>query len=179
MRVSCCWLFFLNHDAMSIGISVVTDPSDLPRDSHSWPSSRDKETIAFNFTGHIYQRRTPNRSKLIAKILVQRLKIIRQRHLSPALAVQDHHAIVDVLHIRRLHKRMLQILMSRIEWVVNAERTPCLREKSIDGQVAIDSFSAIHSSLSLLVDDSSSSWSTGKKAGNYRFVVVGADIDAD
>ena len=76
--------------------------------------------------------------QLVAEVAVERLEVRRQLDGREALAVGGDVAVVDVHHVRRLDEGVLQVLVRRIERVVDLERAAALGERAVDGDVALE-----------------------------------------
>src|SRR6266849_154145 len=114
-------LLLLYRYAMSVGVLIVTGPSNLPRDSHAGLSTADDKLIVTYFIGNINRRVLTNASQLIPKVLVQRFKPIRQLDYGAPASIQFDYAIVDIFHVRRFDERMAQIFRIRMQRMINLE----------------------------------------------------------
>src|SRR5437764_3844201 len=76
--------------------------------------------------------------KLVTEILIQGAEIIWHGHHRFTLFIQGHGAVIDVLHVRRLNKGVVEVLVSRIQGVIDLERAATLSEIAIYLNVAAE-----------------------------------------
>src|SRR5580700_11937985 len=76
--------------------------------------------------------------ELVTEISIERLEPIWQSDGCQARAVRRDVAVIDVLHVRRLHERMIEVLICRIERVVDLERTTGFGKVSVDIDIALE-----------------------------------------
>ena len=106
---------------MSLGIGIVADTGHLPRNLQTRRAACDLEAVVLDLLGDVEGRKSTNRRQLVAKVLVQRLKVVGKLHNGLACSIQDDVAVVDVHHIRRLDEGVAQGAVLGIERVINGE----------------------------------------------------------
>jgi hypothetical protein len=87
--------------------------------------------MVFNLTGNGGLRKLTDNGELISEIPIQGLKPFGQIDHRDSFAVSGHIAIVDIHHVRRFDERMIEVLVGRIEWVVDLEGTAGLSEVTV------------------------------------------------
>jgi hypothetical protein len=102
----------------------------LPRDFHVRLVRLDRESLLGNLASHDGSRELADHGELIAEITVQRLKPIGELNHGIAVPVSDDIAVVDVHHVGRFDKRVIEVLVRRIEWVIDLERPTGLGDRS-------------------------------------------------
>src|SRR5437879_5837883 len=90
------WFLLFDRNAVSVGVFVVPNTSDLPRHSHAGFPSSDYELVAVNFFGHVDWRMFPDASQLIPKVLVECFKPIRQLNDGQSSIIERSNPVVDV-----------------------------------------------------------------------------------
>src|SRR5437899_2861956 len=78
--------------------------------------------IAGDFLRDVKRGILPNRRKLVSEILIQSLKPIRERDNGLTVRSEDDDAIIDILHVRALDEGVIEVLVGRIERMINLER---------------------------------------------------------
>src|SRR5580700_3956518 len=125
-------------NAMRVSPCVLADARDLPRDFNVRFVGLDRELVVGHFAGHNGLSELPYDRELIAKIAVQGFEPFWKGDDSVPLGVGDYVAVVDVHHVGRLHKRVIEVLVRRIERMVDLERTAILGKIPIDIHVSVE-----------------------------------------
>lgn len=122
---------------MRVGIGVLANAGDLPRDFHARLATRDLEAIVLDFLSDVDRRESSDRGELIAEVAVERAEPLRQIH--PCLAVRIQHgvAVVDIHRVRRLDEAVVKVLVGRIERVIDLEGTAGFGKVALDCDIAI------------------------------------------
>src|SRR5947207_2573371 len=114
---------------MSVGPGVLPNTGHLPGDLHARFAAANLEVISGNFFCDVkIGARCANCSELITEVAVELAEPLRQGDGDFALSVGGYRAVIDILHVRRLDERVVEIFVSRIERVVYLERTTGLRK---------------------------------------------------
>jgi hypothetical protein len=71
-----------------------------------------------------------DRGQLIAEIFVQRVKPLRHSHNGFAITIECRNTVVDVLHVWRFDERVIEVLVARIQRMVDLERSSLFGEIS-------------------------------------------------
>src|SRR6202041_1237204 len=127
-----------DRNAMRVSPVVLGDARALPRDLNVRFVGLDRELVVGHFVGHNGLSELAYDRELIAKIAVEGFEPFRKGDESVALGVGDYVAVVDVHHVGRLHKRVIEVFVRRIERMVDLERTAILREIPIDIHVSVE-----------------------------------------
>jgi hypothetical protein len=69
---------------------------------------------------------------LVAEITIQGFKVIGQRYRCRAVFIGDHIAVVNVHHVGGFDEGVVEILVRRIERVVDLERATAFADASAD-----------------------------------------------
>jgi hypothetical protein len=112
--------FHLN--AMRAGPGVLADSGDLPRNLDAWLIRFDGETAIRHFLRDDSLRELADYRELIAKIRVQRFEPRGHGDDGRTAAIRDRIAVVDVHHVGRFDEGVVEILVSRIERMIDLER---------------------------------------------------------
>src|ERR1044071_1317009 len=113
---------------MTVGVSVLTNTGDLPTDLHMRSRGLDAEAVAFDLLDDDGLGELADDRELVAKVTIERLKVVRQFNRGFSAGIGDRIAVVDVFHVGRLDKRVIEILIFGVERVVNLERAAAFRE---------------------------------------------------
>src|SRR5579863_8231969 len=128
----------LDRNAVSVSPRILANAGDLPGDSHAGTPAANLELVVGQLLGDIDRSKATNTSELVAEIAVQHAEPVRHLDSCLTVCVQRGHAVIDVLHVRRLDERMVEVLICWIERVIDFERTTCLREVAIDVDIAVE-----------------------------------------
>src|SRR5215472_11171605 len=114
------WRLILFHlDAMRVRVSVMANASDLPGNFAARRPTSDLEPITCNFPCDVEVWLWPaNRRQLITKISIQRLEVVGHCDPCRAARIERDHAVIDVHHVGRFDKGVVQVLIFRIEGMV-------------------------------------------------------------
>src|SRR5215469_258077 len=123
-------------------IGVLTDSSHLPRNLHVGLVSPYAELVSFDLAGYYGLCKDLDDRQLVSEIAVQRLEIAREHDHGQAIRICSDVAVIDVHHVRRFYERMRQVLMRRIERMVDAEPACPLCDRPAHVQIASDVDSA-------------------------------------
>jgi hypothetical protein len=129
------FVLFDRH-AVGVGPPVLPDACELPADFHPGLASGDGKAIVLQLLCDIDGSIAPQTSQLVADIGVERLEPGGQMHLGLSVGIQRHHAIVEVLHVGRLDKRVGQVLVGRVQRVVDLEAAPVLQQRAMHHDLA-------------------------------------------
>src|SRR5579859_1007056 len=113
------WLLLLIRDAVSISPCILSYTSDLPGYFNAGLVRLDDKGVAGDLGGDNGLRKLADRCELVTEVAIKRLKVVRHRHDSLAVRVRCHVAIVDVLHVWRLDEGVRQVLILRIERMID------------------------------------------------------------
>lgn len=116
-------LAYLNRQSVLLRVSVATDANNLPADLKPWGPSCDDELVLYYFSGNENGRKLPNTCELISEVAVEGFKPIRKSDLGLATVVQNRRSTVDIHHVWRLDKRMLEVPVLGIQWMIDPETT--------------------------------------------------------
>jgi len=75
-----------------------------------------------DLTGHDGLRKLADHRQLVTEIAVESAEILGEHHRRIAVSVRDDVAAVDVHHVRRLDDRMVEVLVGRIQGMIDAEK---------------------------------------------------------
>src|SRR5262249_26435056 len=125
--------------------------------------------------------------ELVTKVLIQGFKPIGQNDGGVALSICRGGAVIDVHHVRRFHERMREVLVLRVERVVNLERAAAFCHVAPDRNVATDKEVAVNvhvaGKLSRRTSEGSierCSWTDDdSSAGNMARTVSGAAFNLE
>src|ERR1700733_517317 len=132
-------LLFLVWNTMRVGECILSNAGYLPGHFAFRFASADLEAVACHLLDDVQVRpRRTNRSQLIAEVPIQSFEIIRQSNPNRALRVENRNPVVDVHHVRRFDKRVIEIFVGGIERVVDLERTTALAQVASDVDIAVD-----------------------------------------
>ena len=81
----------------------------------------DAEALIGDLTGHNGLGELPDHRELITKVGVDGLEPIGKLHHGVPLGVGRHGSVVEVLHLRRFHRGVIEVLVSGVERVVDLE----------------------------------------------------------
>ncbi len=82
--------------------------------------------------------RGADRRELIPEVAVERVEVVGQDDLRPALVVEDRVAVVDVHHVGALDERVREVHVLGVEGVVDLERPAALRQRARNVHVALE-----------------------------------------
>src|SRR5215469_6270911 len=139
--ISPLWLGFVlfDPDAMSIGVGILPNPSHLPGHFHARCAAGDLELVVGNLFRDVEHRRgSADGCEQVAKVFIQGAEPFRQPDNRFAVWVELHDSVVDIFHVWRLDKRVIEVPIPRIERMVYLERATALRERAVDLHVAIE-----------------------------------------
>lgn len=115
---------FFHRNAMGVGVGIVTDAGDLPRNFHAGFSASDLETVAGDFFCHVeVWSWSADGRELVAKVTIQRLKPCWKLHPGFTVGIEDGVAVVNIHHVRGFDKGVVEILVFGIERVIDFEPT--------------------------------------------------------
>src|SRR5262245_19183133 len=125
-------LGFLYGQWMGFGQGVMANACYLPAHFHAGLAAGDLEAIVLDFLDNVeIGRRPAERRELISEVLIEGLKPGWKLDHSLPPFVQNHHAVVEVLHVGRLDKRVAEILPGRIKRVINLEASASLVDVTV------------------------------------------------
>jgi len=113
--------FLLDHERVRFGVSILAHAGNLPGNFHVGHTGFDLELVVFDLARYDGLRELSDHGQLIAEVGVESLKPVRQRHRRLALRIGDDDAVVNVLHLRRFHRGMDQVLVDRIQRMIDFE----------------------------------------------------------
>jgi hypothetical protein len=120
----------LDLDSVGRRVRVAADPGDLPEHALAGHPTRDLEAAVGDLGASEQRAVLADRCQLDPGVAVEGIKPGGQVDRRLALSVQRDDAVIDVLHVRALDEAVLEILVLRVQWVVDAEGTCRLRERS-------------------------------------------------
>ena len=77
-----------------------------------------------------------NRRELVTEVTVQSLKPLRHLNHCPPLPIRHYVAVVDIHHVRRFDKGVVEVFVGRIQGMVNLERAACFGEVAVHIHIA-------------------------------------------
>jgi hypothetical protein len=130
-------LLNLHGNAMRLGPGVLPDAGHLPGDFHVRLVRPDGEHIVVDLGSHDGMGKLADRRQLIAEIAVQRFEPAGQRDRGVAPAVGDDGAVVDVFHVRGFDEGVIQVLVGRVQRMVDLERSAGLGKIAVHQHIAV------------------------------------------
>src|SRR4029077_11762862 len=120
-------------------ISIVANACHLPGYFHAGFAARYFKMIS----GHLLRDIEigcwcADSGKLVTEILIQGAEIIWQGHHRLTLFIQGHGAVIDVLHVGRLNKGVVEVFVRRISGVIDLEGAATLSEIAIYLNIAAE-----------------------------------------
>src|SRR5437588_740306 len=129
-------LFLLYYKFVGLGPGILTNTGHLPADSHPGCPTSNLETMVSDFLCNVeVWPGSTNRGELIVTFLVQRLEPIRKFNESFAVGIKYGFPIINVFPVGRLNKRVEEVLVCRIKWMVYFEATTTLCQGTADVNV--------------------------------------------
>src|SRR5262245_44832521 len=120
-------LRLLDRDSMSIGVGVLSYAGNLPGNLHSGRAAGDLEAVVGNLFRDMQIRPgSAYGGELVTKILVERPEPCREDDHCLSGRVKPSHAVLDILHIRGFHERVVKVFVLRVDWMIDLERSSAL-----------------------------------------------------
>src|SRR5437868_338670 len=135
--------FLLHRYSVSDCPWIPPYSSYLPRDSDPRLVGFDCELVVIYFLPHNCLRKLANHGQLVAKVLVESFKVVRQRDSCLTVGISGDITVMDVKHVRGLDERVAEVLVFRVEGMVNHEATAALENSAGDREVSGDADTAI------------------------------------
>src|SRR5580698_5076807 len=129
-------LQLLDRNAVGIGPGILPDPGHLPGDFHARFSAGDLEAIGLHSLGDVNRGKAIKARKLVAEVTVQLLKPLGKRNDRLTTPVKSYVAVVDVHHVGRFDEGVVEVLIGRVERVVDLERSSSLGQIAVHVDVA-------------------------------------------
>src|SRR5260370_4716536 len=117
-------LLHLDRDAVLLRPAILPNARDLPADFQAGLSPGNGELVLGDLTGDIDRSIATQAGQLVATIGVERSEPLGQAHDGLATLIEHDDAIVDVLHLGRLDKGMVQFLVLWVQRVIDQEAAP-------------------------------------------------------
>src|SRR5829696_4346637 len=103
-------LLFLDLEWIGCGPRVLSSSRYLPTDLHPLFAARYVEAVLGNLLGDVQVWRRPaDGGELVAKILIQSFAPLGQLYRGGTIRPKPRNAIVDVFHLIRLNKRVVEV----------------------------------------------------------------------
>ena len=116
---------------------ILPDPGDLPRHRDSRLTGPDRELVVLaDLCCHDRLRELPDHRQLIAALVIKRAEIAGQHYDRLTVIVRGESAVVNVQPVGRLDEGMAQVLVLRVERVVDLEAAAGLGQVSGDADIA-------------------------------------------
>src|SRR3982074_3489138 len=93
--------------------------------------------VVGDLLGNVKRREAADAGELVTEIFVKRAEPARQLHDYLAAALERRHTIIDVFHVGRLDKGMGEVLVGRVEWMIDLEGAAAFAECAGDFDVAL------------------------------------------
>src|SRR5437870_5540790 len=105
-------LVLFDRNAMRISPGILTNAGYLPGHFGACSAASDGEMIVRYLSRNvqIWGRRA-DCGELVTKIFIERAKPIGQRYRGAPSSVELYRAVIDILHIGRLNKGMVEVLV--------------------------------------------------------------------
>src|SRR5262245_45311106 len=129
-------LALFDGNAMHVRIRIMTNAGHLPGNLDVGRTGLHREAISLDFLRDHGLGKGADDGELVTKVLIQGFKPIRQNDGGVALGIRRGGAVIDVHHVRRFHERMREVLVLRVERVVDLERAAAFCQVAPDGNVA-------------------------------------------
>src|SRR5215467_16391014 len=114
-------LLFFDDERMGLGEGILADSGNLPGNVDVRLSGLDGELVVGNPPADDGLSELPKHGELIAEIGVDGLEPVGETNFSVALSVGSDVAAVYVHHFRRLDGGVIEVLIGRIERVIDLE----------------------------------------------------------
>src|SRR5580700_12011142 len=131
-------LVHLHLDAMSIGPRVLTDTGHLPGNLDVRLVGLDGKAAIRDFRTNDRSRKLADDGELIAEVRIESFKPRGHRYDRRATAIGEHRTVVNVHHVRRFHEGVVEILVGRIERVIDLKGAAGLGDTAADHHIAIE-----------------------------------------
>lgn len=130
-------LHFLHRDPVRLRPGILADAGDHPGHPGAGQSARnDEASVAHGLRDEQAGHRGVQRRELVAEVAIQGLEPVRHFHDRRSAGIEHRDAVVDVLHVRRFHEGVVEVLVLRIQRVVDAETAAALAQAAVDLDVA-------------------------------------------
>ncbi len=125
------FLLLFYYQRVSLGIGIVSDPGDQPADLHARFASRNLETPVLHFFGDVDRSIAAKTGQLVAKVAVEGFEPAGKFDSRLPTGIEHDDAIIDVLHLRRLHEGVGEILAGWIEGMIDLEGSRALGQRPL------------------------------------------------
>src|SRR5262249_12250836 len=122
-----------DRQAMGVRPGILADARDLPGDAKLRRATGDAEAIVVNLVGNVHGGKGPEAGELIAKIPVQGPEPSRQLDRCFAGIAELDDTVVGVFHIRPRDEGVDQILVGRMEGMIDLDPASRLGNRTRDG----------------------------------------------
>jgi hypothetical protein len=122
-------LFRLNWNPVRVGECILTNAGHLPGNLHIRFVSPDDELMIRDLACDDRLRELSEHCKLIAEIAIECLEPFGQLDRCLAACVRGDVAVVDIHHVGRFDKGVIEMFIRRIERVVDLERSAAFGER--------------------------------------------------
>src|SRR5258708_1468298 len=123
-------------NAMGVGPGILANAGYLPGHFHPGFAAGYLELVVRHFLGNVQRSETANASELVAVVLVERPEPFGQVDDRLTVGVKHDVAVVDVHHVRRFDKGVVEVLVGGIQRIINLERAAALAEISRNVDIA-------------------------------------------
>src|SRR2546425_10067444 len=114
-------LLLLYDQRMSLGIGIVPDARHQPADFHARLAPGNLEAMVPYFLSDVDRSIAAKTGQLVAKVAVEGLEPVGEFNARFSAGIEQHNAIIEVLHLRRLHEGVGEILAGWIERMIDLE----------------------------------------------------------
>jgi hypothetical protein len=128
--------FHLHLDAMRVGPGVLTDAGYLPGNFDPFLVGLDREAAVGDFRCDDGLRKLADHGELIAEIRVKSLEPRGHADDGRAAAVGDDVSVVDVHHVGRFDEGVVELLIRRIERMIDLKGAAAFAEIARNVNVA-------------------------------------------
>src|SRR5579863_439443 len=111
----------LNYKRVRLGVGILPHTRHLPGHFHVRFVGANAELVVLDLTGHDGLRELPDHCQLVTEVSVEGLKPLWQLHRYMATAIRGDVAGVDVHHLRGFDRGVNQVLVCRIQRMVDPE----------------------------------------------------------
>src|SRR5579863_3323796 len=132
------FLLFFHWNAIRVRPGILANSRHLPGHFDVGQVGSDLELVVLDLLRDYRLCKLTDDGELVAEIPVEHIEPIWQRDSCQTGAVRGDVAVVNVLHVRRFDEGVVEVLIGRIERVIDMELSTCFGKLPVDVDIAVE-----------------------------------------
>src|SRR5579863_7613608 len=132
------FLLFFHWNAIRVRPGILANSRHLPGHFDAGQAGSDLELVVLDLLRDYRLCKLTDDGELVAEIPVEHIEPIWQRDSCQTGAVCGDVAVVNVHHVRRFDEGVVEVLIGRIERVIDMELSTCFGKFAVDVDIAVE-----------------------------------------